>query len=131
MHARAAARPLSIVRCLVQASFVAEMNMRELAVGILQVERDRADDLAGAAADLGQPNSKLCGKSIRTRCSAPVTGLRIGSPVKAPRPEHRAGAARVDVDVEGDRMEQGRVLGRAHCAEHPPHRGHVLGFLSR
>ena len=24
--------------------------------------------------------SKLCGKSIRTRCSAPVTGLRIGSP---------------------------------------------------
>ena len=29
------------------------MNMRELAVGILQVERDWAADLAGAAGDLG------------------------------------------------------------------------------
>ncbi len=43
---------------------------------------------------------------MRTRCSAPVTGLRIGSPIASsdagdldPR------AARIHVDVEIDRME--------------------------
>jgi len=31
-------------------------------------------------------NSKLCGKSMRTRCSSPVTGLRIGWPVMLAMP---------------------------------------------
>ena len=33
---------------------MAEMNMRELAVGIFQVERDRSSGLAGATTDLGK-----------------------------------------------------------------------------
>jgi len=40
------------------------------------------------------------------------------------------GSARVDINIKVDRMKQWLVFGRTHGAEDPPHRGHVLGFLS-
>jgi hypothetical protein len=60
------------------------MNAGELTVGVLEIECNRTRRFAGPAADLGLTEFKaLLGNSIRTLCSAPVTGLRIGSPVES------------------------------------------------
>src|ERR1700722_2807093 len=117
---------------LVQTPLVAEMEMRELAVGILQVKRDRAAGLADAAGDLGLSELEALRKIDAHAMLGP--GHRVADRFASRDDEARnldPRASRIDVHVETYRVELRRMLGRAHGAKHPPHRGHVLGFLPR
>ena len=84
---------------LVQPSFVAEMDMRELAISRLQVERDRAGGLAGAAADLGQAEVE----TLREVDADPVFGagdrVLIGSPEDCTMPGTSSRARRASTST--------------------------------
>jgi hypothetical protein len=59
--------------------------------------------------------------SIRTRCSSPVAGLRIGRPVAVEDAgDDHPRAASLDLDLEPDRLEHRRVHGARHRMKHPP-----------
>jgi hypothetical protein len=58
----------------------------ELAVAVVEVQRDRSRGPGGAAADLGKLEIDAVGMSIRTRCSSPVAGLTIGRRVASSTP---------------------------------------------
>ena len=77
---------LSVVE-LVDDTLVAEMEVGELAVGVDEIrEVHRPLALVVALPISAMWNSKPCGRSMRTRCSAPVTGFPIGSPTVSMMP---------------------------------------------
>ena len=90
---------------------MAEMNMRELAVGILQVERDGAVDLTGAAGDLGLSELEAL-REIDTnamfRAGDRITDRLADREHDAWNIEPRA--ASVHIDVEGNGMELGGIF---------------------
>jgi len=108
-----------------------EMQMRELAVRVLQIERYRTAGLAAGTADLSQ--SKF--EAIREIDAYAMlcTSDRVSQGF-APNCRHTwnldSSTAGVDIDIKGDGMKQGRMLGRGHGAKHPPHRRHFLGVLA-
>src|SRR5471032_1590393 len=108
------------------------MDVRELAVSVLEIERDCAGGLTGAAADLSQ--AKL--EALRKVDTHAVLGARYGVFNRFTLHGHDARdvdlrAARIHIDVELNWTKQGWMLGRAHRAEHPPYGGHILGILAR
>src|SRR6516225_9405251 len=107
------------------------MEMCELSIRTCQIKCNRTTCLARAAADLGQAEFK----TLRKIDPDTMFGTGYGIADRFTDRPHQAGdfkpgSARVDINLKVDRTIQRVVLGRTHGAEDPPHRGHVLGFLS-
>jgi hypothetical protein len=64
--------------------------------------------------------------SIRTRCSSPLVGLRMGRPLDSRIGDDHPGPALVEVDLELDRLQDRLVHGARHGVVHPPMRSGVL-----
>ena len=116
---------------LVQPAFMAEMQMREMAVCAREIECNRSASFAGAAADFSQTELKAL-REIDTHAML-ITRNRVAD--RFADRVHEAGnfeprLTRVHIDIEQDRTKQRVVLGWAHRAENRPHGGHFFGFLS-
>src|SRR6266436_3862053 len=108
------------------------MKMGELAVAILQIEFDRTSASSRSAADLRDPELETIGHVN----ADPMFGACHGVANGFARHLKEAGYLKMrptclDIDLKRDRLEQRLVFGRAHRAEDPPDRGHLLCLLTR
>src|SRR5262249_31731936 len=104
---------------------------RELTIRTVQIECNRTAGLARAAADLGQTELKTLRKIDPDAMFSAGHRIADGFTFRPHKARNlKPGVARVDINVVVNRMKHRVVLGWTHGAEDPPHRGHVLCFLS-
>src|SRR5205807_7785183 len=107
------------------------MDMGELAVAIFEtIQRNRRCRPSRTAADLGNAEFEAVGQIDADAVFG--AGYRIADRLTGQLEDPRYADApppRLDIDLEFDRPEQRLQLVWAHRCEHPPDRGHLVGFL--